>query len=101
MTASINKWWLWLALNAGGIALFFALAVKTWIEPQLANVPGTSGGAAFVWGVSALPVFLLFIVANLVAGFIALRRRHGAIFVALTLVAWIAAVYFDGIHHGI
>jgi hypothetical protein len=97
----VNKWWMWLALNAAGIALFFALAVKTWIEPELANVPGASGGAAFVWGLSALPVFLLFIVANFVAGFIASRRRHGAIFVALTLVAWIAAFYFDGIHHGI
>jgi hypothetical protein len=99
--ARINKWWLWLALNAGGIALFFTLAVKTWIEPELANGPGASGGAAFVWGLSALPVFLLFIVANLVAGFMALRRGHGAIFVALTLLAWIAAFYFDGIHHGI
>jgi hypothetical protein len=100
MVARVNKWWLWLALNAGGIALFFAFAVKTWIEPELANIPGASGGAAFVWGVSALPIFLLFVVANLVAAVIALRRRHGAVFVALTLVAWSAAFYFDGIHHG-
>ncbi len=100
MMARVNKWWLWLALNAAGIALFFALAVKTWIEPELANVPGASGGAAFVWGISALPIFLLFIVANFIAGFRALRRRHGAIFAALTLIAWFAAFYFDGIHHG-
>jgi hypothetical protein len=40
-------------------------------------------------------------VANLVASFTALRRGHGIIFVALTLVAWIAAFYFDGMHHGI
>lgn len=101
MKARVNRWWLWLALNAGGIALFFALAVKTWIEPELANVPGASGGAALVWSLSALPVFLLFIVANLVAGFRAWRGRQGAIFVSLMLVAWIAAFYFDGIHHGI
>lgn len=99
----VNKLWLWLlwlAFNAAGIALFFDLAVKTWIEPELDNGPGTNGGAAVVWGMSALPVLLFFLVANLVACFIAARRRHGAIFVALTLVAWIASFYFDGIHHG-
>ena len=88
------------------MGLFFALAVRTWIEPELANVPGASGGADIVWGVSALPVFLLFIAANLVLGFVALRqlasgRRQGAIFVAITLSAWMASFYFDGIHHGI
>jgi hypothetical protein len=107
MMTRVDRWWLWLALNAGGIALFFVLAVKTWIEPELANVPGASGGAFIVWGTTAFPLFVLFIAANLVLGFKALRelvfdkRRRGTIIVALTLVAWIAAFYFDGIHHGI
>ena len=87
--------------------MFFALAVKTWIEPDLANVPGPSGGAFFVWGITALPLFVLFVAANLVLGIKALRELaisrqwHGAIVVALALVAWIAAFYFDGIHHGV
>ena len=105
--ARFDRWWLWLALNAGAIVLFFALAVKTWIEPELANEPGASGGAFMVWGTTALPLFVLFVAAALVLGFKALRElisdkhRRGIIIVALTLVAWTAAFYFDGIHHGI
>ena len=103
--SALNRWWLWLALNICGIGLFFALAVRTWIEPELANEPGASGGAAIVWAGSALPVFLLFIIANSVLGIVAARqfasgRRQGAIVVAITLSAWIASFYFDGIHHG-
>ena len=103
----LDKWWLWLALNVGGIALFFDLAVRTWIEPELANVPGASGGDAIVWATTALPLFVLFVTGNLVLSFKALRelvsdkRLRGTIIVALTLVAWIGAFYLDGIHHGI
>jgi hypothetical protein len=87
--------------------MFFALAVKTWIEPELANVPGASGGAFIVWGTTALPLFVLFVAANLLLSIKALRElisdkhRRGIIIVALTLVAWIAAFYFDHIHHGV
>jgi len=100
---TVNKPWLgllWLAFNAGGIALFFHFAVESWVDPELDLGPGTNGGEAVVWGMSAFPVFLFFLVANLVACLIAVWRRRGVIFVVLTLVAWIVSFYFDGIHHG-
>ena len=93
--------------NLLGMALFLYLAVQTWIEPELANEPGASGGEFIVWGISALPIFLLFMIAHLATGFVTniQRRRTGSwrgeIFVGLTLVCWIVVFIYDNAHHGL
>jgi hypothetical protein len=38
----------------------------SWIEPELANIPGTSAGDAFVWFAMAVPVLALLLIGNLV-----------------------------------
>ncbi len=107
MNTKVDRWWLWVGANPIGVALFLRFAAQTWIEPELANEPGASGGASMVWGLSALPVFLIFMLAHFVVGFIsgAQRQRSGSwrgeIFVGITILCWIAAFLFDSAHHGI
>ncbi len=92
--------------NLAGIVAFLRLASVTWIEPELKDFPGASGGAAIVWGLTALPVFLAFTLANLIWSAIEIRgalKTHDwrpLLFSVLTLAAWIVAFVFDGVHHG-
>ncbi|MBV1688023.1 hypothetical protein KRR38_10135 [Novosphingobium sp. G106] len=107
MTTALNRWWLWLASNMIGIGIFLYLGAQTWMEPELADIPGASGGEFVVWGITALPIFLLFFVAHFAFGFGAHRQRksdgiwHGYLFLGSTLFCWIAAFLFDNAHHGI
>lgn len=93
--------------NLMGMAFFLHLAVQTWIEPELANKPGASGGEFIVWGISALPVFLIFMLAHFGFGIAAERNRsrngswRGDIFVGITFVGWAAVFLYDNAHHGI
>ncbi|MDE2404410.1 MAG: hypothetical protein KGM17_07060 [Sphingomonadales bacterium] len=54
MDVVTNRWWIWLIANAIGIALFFQLAMPTWIEPELASEQGAGAGDGIVWGTTAL-----------------------------------------------
>ena len=99
-----EKWWL--IANAAGIALFLYLASKTWIEPELKGLQVATGGAAVVWAFSALPVMLLFLLVDLVwfgrASYRAVKYNAIAPLAVVFLAgaAWVAAAYFDNIHHG-
>ncbi len=103
----LDKWWTWLALNAGGLLLFFTLAKQTWIEPELSNEPGASGGEFIVWGMTALPILLLSLAGHFVFGFSAYREWvdqknwRGSVFVAATTLCWGGAFIVDNAHHGI
>jgi hypothetical protein len=107
MSTTLDRWWLWVVANLLGLTLFVRFAARTWIEPELANEPGASGGEFMVWGLSALPILLLFILAHFAFGFVARGQRQrsgswrGEIFVGYTLLCWIAAFLFDNAHHGI
>ena len=107
MGTAFDRWWLWVLANLIGMALFLYLAVQTWIEPELANEPGASGGEFIVWAISALPVFLIFMLAHLGVGVAADRDRsrngswRGDIFVGVTFVGWVAIFLYDNAHHGI
>ncbi|MCW3846291.1 hypothetical protein OF829_03500 [Sphingomonas sp. LB-2] len=94
----------WIAANAFGIAAFLTSASRFWIEPEVADIPGASGGAAFGWIVFAAPIAALFILANL--GWLGVRlwRRQGwcsAAIAVLLLAAWAGTWLFDNAHHGI
>ncbi|MEO6093487.1 MAG: hypothetical protein ABIT04_01500 [Novosphingobium sp.] len=106
MVTMIDRWWMWVIANLIGMALFLYLAVQTWIEPELANEQGASGGEGIVWGMTALPILLLFMPAHFIFGFLAHRQRErsgswrGELFVGGTLLIWIAVFVFDSVHHG-
>jgi apolipoprotein N-acyltransferase len=94
-------------INMAGMILFLPIASSFWIEPELTDVPGASGGAAVGWAVFAAPVFLGFVLANILWLGLALwtdcpHRRAGPIIaVMLTLASWMAVYLFDNMHHGI
>jgi len=100
------------ALNSVGIVLYLVFAVPCWIEPELADVPGASGGAADVWGLTALPVLAGFVVINagwLLAELAAVVTKKTWRFsvpllripLVVVPVAWALAVLLDFSHHGI
>jgi hypothetical protein len=90
-----------------GAAIFLAVASISWIEPKLAKVPGASGGAGIVWGLSALPVFAVCTLLNLgaLAWACMARRRQGAWPVSslawVSVFVWLAALALDNSRHGI
>jgi len=96
----------WVAANLAGLPLFLWSASRFWIEPELAFVPGASGGAAFGWIIWAAPIFVLFALANmswLVFSLVMLSRSRNwrSPAIALTLlVLWFCAYAFDHVHHG-
>ena len=96
----------WLTANVTSVPVFLALASRSWIEPELKDVPGASGGAFIFWGLTALPLFAAFMLANLIWAGLGvaegLRRRRwiGATLAFMAIVVWVAAFVFDGLHHG-
>lgn len=97
---------LWIAVNVLGIAAFLASASRFWIEPELADASGASIGTAISWAFEALPIAVVFILADL--GWLGLSlwrtvrgRPDSKLAAMLILYAWIAALVFDNAHHGI
>lgn len=86
---------------------FLLMASQTWIEPELANVPGASGGAGVVWFLVAVPIAVLAAILN--AGVLAwsctVRLRSGTWpapwFSWFVVLVWVAALVFDNAHHGL
>ena len=77
-----------------------------WIEPELKDVPGASGGAAFVWAFGPLPILIAFMLADLIWGSIEeIKAKSGQRLKSiaaplLVLALWASAFVFDGLHHG-
>src|SRR4051812_27578442 len=96
-----------LVLNGIGVITYLVFASHCWIEPELADFPGASGGAPIVWGLTALPLLLVFLVLDSIwASFLGVayfRRTTTAIHPALLLVpiTWGIAIYIDFSRHGI
>jgi hypothetical protein len=68
----------WLALNVIGAAAYIRVASRSWVEPELANVPEAhGGGAAFVWFLGAAPILFAFLVLNLGVVAWAFSQRRG------------------------
>jgi hypothetical protein len=102
-----SRWWIWVSINLVGIGVFISLAMPTWIEPELANVPGASAGDPIIWGLTALPILVIFFLLHLIFGFALLSKRlqlarpQGLLLGALTFLCWVAAFTFDNVHHGV
>lgn len=97
------------ALVAGNVAacvVFLLLASRTWIEPELTDIPGASGGAGVVWLLTAAPVFALAALLNGAALLWAVWRRlkqaqwpFSALAWAVPLI-WLATWLLDNSYHG-
>ncbi len=97
----------WLAANVIGMGIFLRWSKSCcWIEPELKDVPGASGGAAIIWALGPLPVLLAFVLANFAWGIIVENRspperRWKSIVVPMVILSgWVASFAFDGLHHG-
>jgi hypothetical protein len=96
----------WILVNAAGIGAFLLLASNFWIEPELADIPGASGGAFVGWFVYAVPIFVFFVLANIfwLAASWTRQRSQRLARTALTcamLLCWWGAFLLDNAHHGI
>ena len=96
-----------MAINAVGIVAYLGLASFCWIEPELADIPGASGGAGVVWYFGAFMLLKLFCALNalwvLFAFFIFLKKRKWILHPSFLLVpaCWAVAIYIDFSRHGI
>ena len=95
----------WLAINAFGAGVFLIVASTSWIEPELAHIPGAGGGAAFVWFSTAVPIFFFFVLLNIgVLMWPSILRRKQAwwpsskLFWA-SLPIWLIVLVVDNMHH--
>ena len=97
----------WGVANLLGALVFLRWSASCcWIEPELKDVHGASGGAAFAWALGPLPILAAFVLTDLgwaiFVGINApLERRFYALAVPiLVLVGWASVFVFDGVHHG-
>ena len=95
----------WLAANAAAAAAYLLVASVAWTEPEVRDIPGASGGGAVIWVLTAVPLFLLTTVANLIVVAWAWRRRStsgqwpAARLAWVIPLVWIGAVVVDLAHH--
>ena len=91
--------------NVLGAILYVWAVSGTWIEPELAAIPGAIGGGAVIWFFIAAPIFLpaLFINASLVIYALVIFFRKKAWILSrvywLIPLAWLTALSIDFSHH--
>jgi len=96
----------WLLANVVVAGAFLGVASFSWIEPELADYPGASGGAAVVWFMTAVPLLLVSGIGNLgVLAWGGVRRhRAGAwpfgVGAWLIPLIWLAVLLLDNSRHG-
>jgi hypothetical protein len=93
---------LYLALNVAVAIAYVRVASISWTEPEVRDIPGASGGAPLVWALTAVPIVLFALLANLGVLFWAWRARRLGAFGQLAcgaLILWVGAVMIDFAHH--
>lgn len=105
MRLSLTGWVILLNV-AGAIAYLMVGSQLWWIEPELADIPGASGGSAVIWFVVSVYFVVGFGIVNLVAllrhVFVRYKKRGQkmSIFALLVPAIWILAIWIDYRHHG-
>ena len=100
------------ALNVIGVIAYVLSSTQGWVEPEAANIPGAAGGGALLWGMTALPTLLAFIVIDVLwlifESVVCLTRRKGRlglVYLVIPVVViplmWAIAIYIDFSHHGV
>jgi hypothetical protein len=95
------------AVNIFAIVVYLLAASVGWVESEVADIPGASGGGALLWAMLAIPIFLMSLLVNLSAAtwLLIYRWRYGqwyflwGTFVVVP-VPWILAVAYDFSRHG-
>ena len=91
-----------LLMNIFGCVIYLLGARHSWVIPEeAANGIHSITGEPFVWAAFVLPLWIVFLVTNLVWGVTILARRRwlqGRIWLMSGLI-WIVAVIVDFAHH--
>ncbi|WP_431263338.1 hypothetical protein ACQ859_25685 [Roseateles chitinivorans] len=97
-----------IAVNLASAGFFILLSANCcWIEPELADVPGANGGAAFIWAVQAIPVAALaWLFDASFAAWCCMRRLCRGRWPANrwcwgVVPIWASTLLVDNLHHGI
>lgn len=96
----------WLLANLIVATAYLGAASMSWVEPQLADFPGASGGSAFIWFLSAVPIFVIATLSNLgvLMWSFVVRLSRGTwpvMWVSWFIVLiWIATLLLDYSRHG-
>jgi len=91
-----------LLTNVLGCVIYLLGAQHAWIIPEeAANGIHSITGEPFVWAAFVLPVWIVFVVINLIWGVIILARRRWlqGRMLLLSCFIWIVAVMIDFAHH--
>jgi hypothetical protein len=97
----------WLVLvNAIGAVVYLIVASRLWwIEPEVADIPGASGGSAFIWfpvSVYFCATFIAVNLAGLLRHLFVLFKKRGqklSLYALATPAIWLIAVWIDFRHH--
>lgn len=84
----------WVIANLFGVVTFLLWTASCcWIEPELKDVPGASGGMAFVWALGPLPLLAVFVLEDFAWAAVVERRslperRWKALAIPLTMLGF-------------
>lgn len=102
----VSRTSIFVVVNIIGCALYLVAASFGWVEPEVAEIPGASGGGALVWFLFAVPIFLLFFLGNIGVFVWSCVQRYmrGAWFLSkwsmVVPFIWLLAVFVDFSRHG-
>jgi hypothetical protein len=92
--------------NLVGVVIFLSWSASCcWVELELQDVPGASGGSPIVWVLGPFILCVVCILADFVWAVIALingfRKRQWLPLISpfVMLGVWTAAFILDGVHH--
>jgi hypothetical protein len=84
----------WLAANCVGAATYLWLSARTWREPELRaeNIP-SSAGDAVVWSMTAFPILIGFVLADVV--WLVRRKERSRISSLVVALLWMVVLSVD------
>ena len=102
---SINVGSVIILANVFGVIIYLYLSVPLWAPDSLANTSGAGVGTPIIWGLTALPVLLFFMLVNLIIiiGALVVYIKSQTRILQLSYipipVAWFIVIYLDFSHH--
>jgi hypothetical protein len=88
-----------LLVNCVGIYVYIMRASLSWPIPEEAGLNPGAAGPALVWVLGALPVILLFALADAVWLYIVRAKKPDRTYVYAAGVMWLCAALFDLWHY--
>ena len=90
-----------LALAASAVGIYFYLrnASLSWAIPEEAGLDPALSGVSLVWGISALPIMIVFILLHIAFYVYSVSKKSGRVPVVISSLCWLCAITFDFYHH--